>query len=714
VFGYSLANSPLSATITPKQLTVALTGAVSQAYDGTTAVSLSESNFNVTGLLANQSLLLVNAIGNFASKNVGTGLTVTTEISQDSFKAGSGTLLSNYIIPTTASGAIGAITPKALSVGLTGTASKAYDGLLTVSLASTNYLLSGVASGDSLTVSQAQGSLSSKDVGTGITVTAALSPGDFVAGSGTLLSNYTLPTTVSGAIGEITPKALVVVTGTLTGQVSRVYDGTLTAVLSPANYAFSGLVAGDSLTVTKTTGEYASKNAGTGIVVTATLTSADYVAGTGTIISNYTLPTTVSGGIGVITPKALTASLTGSTSRIYDGTLAAALTSANFSLSGLVSGDTLSVSQTQGLYETKNVGKDITVTAALSSGDFVAGSGADTKNYSLPTRATGAIGQISAKILTYVAQAVERPAKAPDPEFKGEVIGFISGENIASATSGTLVFKSDATTDSPEGQYAILGSGLSATNYVFEQASSNATSLTVKRPVDNIAKTVTQTISSTVANVTATVAVVPVPTAAVAPTPKTAPPPPPPPPASAAAPAPAAAPLAAEAPAAIGKPAAEEPAGKPVETISESGNAAHSATADVAPASPFLGPAPADAAALAPAPAAGSAPANAGSAPVVTAPVAVVAVAAAPVAPLPPSPVPSTPPPTPTDDIDSAVPIILSVVQAPAPVPTAQRAAAIVSQLSPFVAVSVPLPVRPDGVPGIDTRYSLAGNPAGM
>jgi hypothetical protein len=91
-----------------------------------------------------------------------------------------------------------------------------------------------------------------------------------------------------------------------------------------------------------------------------------------------------------------------------------------------------------------------------------------------------------------------------------------------------------------------------------------------------------------------------------------------------------------------------------------------------------------------------------------------VAVAAAPVAPLPPSPVPSTPPPTPADDVDSADPILQSVAEAPAPPPPAQRATAIVSQLSPFVAVSVPVPVRPAGVPGIDTRYSLTGNPSGM
>lgn len=92
----------------------------------------------------------------------------------------------------------------------------------------------------------------------------------------------------------------------------------------------------------------------------------------------------------------------------------------------------------------------------------------------------------------------------------------------------------------------------------------------------------------------------------------------------------------------------------------------------------------------------------------------VVAVAAPAVDPLPPSPVPDTPPPTPSDAEDSGDPILQSVAEAPTPPPQAERVSAIVSQLSPFVAVSVDLPVRPEGVPGIDTRYSLAGNPAGM
>ncbi|OYU73569.1 MAG: hypothetical protein CFE32_20545, partial [Alphaproteobacteria bacterium PA3] len=290
--------------ITPKALTVALQGAVSRAYDGTTLVSLSADNFNVTGLVANEGLTLNSATGNFASKDVGTGLNVTTEISQVSFQPNSGTLLSNYIIPTSASGTIGEITPKALTVALTGTASKAYDGLLTVSLASNNYLLSGVGSGDSLTVNQSQGTLASKDAGTNIAVSTTIAPADFVAGSGTLLSNYVLPSTqLSGNIGTVNPKMLTV---SLIGTTSRVYDGSLNATLTSQNFSLSGFVGDDQLTVTQAQGLYLDKNVGTQISVSAALSSSNLAASGAALVSNYALPTTVDGNIGIITPKALT------------------------------------------------------------------------------------------------------------------------------------------------------------------------------------------------------------------------------------------------------------------------------------------------------------------------------------------------------------------------------------------------------------------------
>ncbi len=705
VFGYSLGASTLAATITPKPLTVSLTGTVSRAYDGTTAVSLSQSNFNVTGLVDNQSLSLISATGNLASKDVGTGLNVTTDISQVSFQAGSDTLLYNYILPTEAFGKIGDITPKVLTASLTGTARKIYDSTTSATLAADSFVLDGLVGTESLTIVQAHGSYASKDVGSQIIVTADISPADFTAGSGTLITNYVLPSaTVSGAIGEITPKALV---ASLVGTISRAYDGTSAATLAATNFNLSGFAGDDRLNVSQTVGRYASKDVGTQISVSALLSSSDYVAVGGTLTRNYILPTEAFGKIGDITRRALYVGILGSVSRQYDGGVAATLAGSNIAVSGLVEGELISISQAQASYSAKDVGRDITVSVRLSLDAFSAASNTSLENYALPDLASGAVGEITPRTLTYVATPAERPAKTENPTFTGTVTGFVATDNAASATTGVLTFSSDATSASAEGRYAINGAGLSATNYVFEQAGANATALTVKAALPSIAQIV---------SVVPVVTVVPTPKVAPAPTPATAPAP-----AQAAAPAPAASPEA-PAPADGPGPAATGPSDdggkpapdKPSDAAPAAGDVGPAAPGDVPPPPPAQGPAPVDAAGPGPRTSAAAGPPEAGPLPEPSSTVTVVAVAVAPVAPLPPSPVPSKPPPTPADDVDTADPILQSVVEAPAAPPPAQRAVAIVSQLSPFVAVSVPLPVRPAGVPGIDTRYSLTGNPEGM
>jgi hypothetical protein len=66
------------------------------------------------------------------------------------------------------------------------------------------------------------------------------------------------------------------------------------------------------------------------------------------------------------------------------------------------------------------------------------------------------------------------------------VTGFVGGETLATATTGTLGFVTPATQSSLEGQYAINGTGLTASNgnYVFAQAAPNATALSITQPVN--------------------------------------------------------------------------------------------------------------------------------------------------------------------------------------------------------------------------------------
>jgi hypothetical protein len=207
--------------------------------------------------------------------------------------------------------------------------------------------------------------------------------------------NYAV-TFVTINTGVITPAPL---TASIIGNPSRPYNGTTTATLTPANFSLSGLQgATDNFTVTLTVGTYNSPNVATATTVTASLAATNFTPLNGTLATNYTLPTTASGA-GQIIPVTLTASIVGNPTRPYNGTAAAALTSTNFSLSGLVSPDSFTVTQTVGTYNSPNVGTATTVTASLTSGNFTALGATLATNYTLPTTASGA-GNITAAPVT--------------------------------------------------------------------------------------------------------------------------------------------------------------------------------------------------------------------------------------------------------------------------------------------------------------------------
>jgi len=100
---------------------------------------------------------------------------------------------------------------------------------------------------------------------------------------------------------------------------------------------------------------------------------------------------------------------------------------------------------------------------------------------------------INKGILTYTANPTTRFFKVSNPTFTGGVTGFVNGETITNATTGTLLFTSPATTTSSMGSYAINGSGLTANNYSFIQAPSNSTALTVVASGDNTLANLTVT-----------------------------------------------------------------------------------------------------------------------------------------------------------------------------------------------------------------------------
>ena len=91
--------------------------------------------------------------------------------------------------------------------------------------------------------------------------------------------------------------------------------------------------------------------------------------------------------------------------------------------------------------------------------------------------------------LTYTANPISRSFGAVNPAFTGTVTGFVGSDTQANATTGTLTFTSATTTTSNVGSYAINGSGLTASNYTFVQAASNATALTITKVTPTVTVT---------------------------------------------------------------------------------------------------------------------------------------------------------------------------------------------------------------------------------
>ncbi len=147
-------------------------------------------------------------------------------------------------------------------------------------------------------------------------------------------------------------------------------------------------------------------------------------------------------------------------------------------VAGFVNGDT------QGSATSGSLTFASPTTATSNVGSYgITGSGLTANsNYSLGQAAGNATAlTINPALLTYTADTASRTYGAANPAFSGTVSGFVNGETQASAISGTVAYTSPAGTASNAGSYAIDGSGLSANNgnYTFQQATGNATALTV-------------------------------------------------------------------------------------------------------------------------------------------------------------------------------------------------------------------------------------------
>jgi filamentous hemagglutinin family protein len=145
-----------------------------------------------------------------------------------------------------------------------------------------------------------------------------------------------------------------------------------------------------------------------------------------------------------------------------------------------------------GLVNSAGVSWLTTATAAsnVGSASIIGGQGATVSpGYQLTY--IGTVG-VTPAILTYVATPTSRIYGTANPTFTGTITGFVNGQNVATATTGTPTFTTTATPTSSVGTYPIDGSGLTANfgNYVFTQAAANDTALTIDPVPPQMAKAV--------------------------------------------------------------------------------------------------------------------------------------------------------------------------------------------------------------------------------
>ena len=447
---YTLSNitSTTTGDITTKALSLTLNAVplISKVYDNSTTATLFPANYSLTGVLG-ADVVAVSGTAVYNTKDVGTGKTITA----NTFVL-TGAQQANYSLTTTTASTTGNITalPITLALNALPIITKVYDNNATATLVPANYSLNGVLGADAVTIS-GTAAYDTKDVGTGKTITA----NTFVL-AGAQQGNYSLTTTTATTTGNVTTKAI---TASLNPQplITKVYNNTTTAALAAANYSLAGILGSDVVTVSATTANYNTKDAGTGKTITAN----NFVLA-GAQQSNYNLTTTTAATTGNITASALTLVLNSSPllTKVYDGTTGATLVPANYTLTGIQGADIVTVTGNAN-YNSKDFGTGKTITV-----NSFALAGAQKDNYSLTTTTATVIGNISTKALTVTADDKTKFQGAANPPLTLSYSGFITGEERTDLTTLPTA-STTATIASAVGNYDITASGGSAVNYNF-------------------------------------------------------------------------------------------------------------------------------------------------------------------------------------------------------------------------------------------------------
>ena len=438
-------------TVNPAVLTATIIGTPTKVYNGTTAATLAAGNYAISGFMTGEGATVTQTAGTYNSKDVLTATTVNVTLAPADFTATGTTLLSNYILPTAATGA-GTITPLALTGAAIAASSSIYGSVLTPGAVS----FGNVIGADIVTAAAS--------VNTG----ATSSSGNFIVGSytqtaGTTLggadaANYSFAGFTSAANYAINPLALTVSGITVN---TKVYDGTTSATLNLGSVSFGGLITGDvvSIATGSISGSFVDKNAGSNKTVTLTgVALSDVDAG------NYTVAG-VGGVTGNITPLALTGAAIAPVSTTY-GTVAApgAVTFGNIIGADVVTSTASIVSPTYSSSGNLNAGS-YTQTASTTLG------GADASNYSFAGFTSAANYTINPLVLTGAAIAAVSTTYGTVAATGAVTFGNIIGADVVTSTASIVSPTYSSSGNLNAGSYTQTASttlgGADASNYSF-------------------------------------------------------------------------------------------------------------------------------------------------------------------------------------------------------------------------------------------------------
>ncbi|WP_411877753.1 YDG domain-containing protein [Polaromonas sp. YR568] len=354
---------------------------VSKTYDGSTV--LSNIGYSLSDSSADTSLILGTAAYSTSSKNVG-----SYAVSTSGLYSGQRGYDISYV------GGTADITAATLTVSGGSAANKTYDGTTAATVSGGS--LSGLVSGDTVALSQS-GSFSDKNAATGKTVsyTSSLSGAD--------ARNYVLASAGGTTTADINRAALSI--SGITAS-DKTYNASDAATVNTAGASYSGLVAGDVVSVAAT-GLFSDKNAG--VNKTVNLSSSYSGADAGNYVITGQATTTASISRAALTITGITAA-----DKTYDAGTAATVNTAGASYTGLFAGDAVNVSAT-GVFSDKNAGANKTVNLSSSY------SGADAGNYAITSQAstTASINKADLTVQATGASKVYDGTTAANVAFSG-------------------------------------------------------------------------------------------------------------------------------------------------------------------------------------------------------------------------------------------------------------------------------------------------------